>query len=343
MLFNKFTKYRIYFMIKKQLQQLIEGESLTTEDAHEAVLRIGKGEVNTAQIAAFLMGIQQKGVTIDELLGFREAMLTLSLKIDLSEFDAMDIVGTGGDGKNTFNISTTSAFVVAGAGQTVAKHGNHGVSSAVGSSTVLEQLGVRFTANETELKNNLEKANICFFHAPLFHSAMKYAAPVRKELGIKTFFNLLGPLLNPGQVTKILTGVYHPSILPLYEGVLKQTGTTFGIVHSVDIYDEISLTSDFIYVSNKGTQTFSPEKIGFRPLAQSELYGEGNAQDSAQIMLNVLQNNATEAQKSAVTANAAFALQIAQNYTLEEAIAKATESIESGNAYRCFKELTKTA
>lgn len=325
--------------MKKFLNQLINKEHLTQSEATEAILAIGKGEANTAEIAAFLMGIQQKGITVDELLGFREAMLQLANLVNLSDFDAMDIVGTGGDGKNTFNISTTAAFVLAGAGQTIAKHGNHGVSSAVGSSTVLEKLGVKFSNDESILKQQLEKANICFFHAPLFHPAMRFAGPVRKELGIKTFFNILGPLLNPAKVNKIFTGVYHPSILPLYAGVLSQTTTHYGIVHSVDIYDEISLTDDFILVTAKGQQRLSPEGIGFARVAQSDLYGEGNVEESATILVNILQNKGTTAQTNAVVANAAIALSISRAMSIEEAIALAHEAIESGRAYGCLKAL----
>lgn len=326
--------------MKTYLNQLLSGESLSQSDAHNALLLIGKGEANTSQIAAFLMSIQLKGITVDELLGFRAAMLELANQVNLADFDAMDIVGTGGDGKNTFNISTTAAFVLAGAGQTIAKHGNHGVSSAVGSSTVLEKLGVQFSNDESTLKHQLEKANICFFHAPLFHPAMRFAGPVRKELGIKTFFNILGPLLNPAKVNKLFTGVYHPSILPLYAGVLSQTTTHFGIVHSVDVYDEISLTDDFILVTTQGEQRFSPEKIGFTRLAQTDLYGEGNVDESATILLNILQNKGTAAQTAAVVANAAVALSIARGISIEEGSIFAKEAIESGRAYNCLKALS---
>lgn len=328
--------------MKTFLSQLLNGESLSQQNAYNALLLIGKGEVNTSQIAAFLMAIQIKGITVDELLGFRAAMLELANQVNLSDFDAMDIVGTGGDGKNTFNISTTAAFVLAGAGQSVAKHGNHGVSSAVGSSTVLEKLGIQFSNDESALKQQLDKANICFFHAPLFHPAMRFAGPVRKELGIKTFFNILGPLLNPAKVNKIFTGVYHPTILPLYAGVLSQTTTHFGIVHSVDIYDEISLTDDFILVTPDGQQRLSPESIGFRRLLQTDLYGNENADESATTLLNILQNKGTTAQTAAVVANAAVALSIARSISIEDSISLAQESIESGKAYSCLKTLTTT-
>ncbi|MDP5121927.1 MAG: anthranilate phosphoribosyltransferase, partial [Spirosomaceae bacterium] len=209
--------------MKPYLQKLLARESLIAEEAEAALLKIGNGEVNQSQIAAFLMGIQQKGISVDELIGFRNAMLSLAIHIDLADFDAIDVCGTGGDGKDTFNISTTAAFVVAGAGQAVAKHGNHGVSSAVGSSTVLEYLGVNFTNDADYLRKKMETAGMCYLHAPLFHPAMRFVGPVRKELGIKTFFNILGPLLNPAKVKKQLTGVYSLPVFELYKSLFQRT------------------------------------------------------------------------------------------------------------------------
>jgi anthranilate phosphoribosyltransferase len=263
--------------MKPYLNQLIDKQNLTTQQAQEVLLKIGQGEVNNSQIAAFLMGIQQKGITVDELEGFREAMLSLALQIDLSDFDAMDIVGTGGDGKDTFNISTTSAFVIAGAGQHIAKHGNHGVSSSVGSSTVLEHLGVKFTNDESYLKQKLETAGICYMHAPLFHPAMKYVAPIRKELGMKTFFNILGPLLNPAKVQKQFSGVYNLPVFDLYAQLFGRTSAKFAIIYDLAGYDEISLTNDFQISSyiNKDKSIISPKSLGFDLQQQSDIYGGG--------------------------------------------------------------------
>lgn len=329
--------------MKHFLNILLEKQSLTKNQAQEALLKIGQGEANNSQIAAFLMGIQQKGITVDELEGFREAMLSLAVQIDLSDFDAMDIVGTGGDGKDTFNISTTSAFVIAGAGQNIAKHGNHGVSSSVGSSTVLEYLGVKFTNDESYLKQKLETAGICYMHAPLFHPAMKYVAPIRKELGMKTFFNILGPLLNPAKVQKQFSGVYNLPVFDLYAQLFGRTAAKFAIIYDLAGYDEVSLTNDFQISShtNKEKSIISPKNLGFDLQQQSDIYGGGTIEESAEILLNVLNNKATTAQTNAVLANAGFALSIAKDISIEEGIAQAKESIESGKALNSMKKLVE--
>ena len=330
--------------MKQYLNQLIDNQTLTKQQSQEALLKIGRSEANNSQIAAFLMGIQQKGITVDELEGFREAMLELAVKIDLSAFDAMDIVGTGGDGKDTFNISTTSAFVIAGAGQNIAKHGNHGVSSAVGSSTVLEYLGVKFTNDESYLKQKLETAGICYMHAPLFHPAMKYVAPIRKELGMKTFFNILGPLLNPAKVQKQFSGVYSLVVFDLYAQLFRRTAAKFGIIYDLATYDEISLTDDFQISThiNQETNIYSPQSLGFSTIEQSDIYGGGTLEESATILLNILTNKATEAQTNVVLANAGLALSIAKGISIEHGIAQAKESLLSGKAYLCLKKLTES-
>ncbi|MDZ7934043.1 MAG: anthranilate phosphoribosyltransferase [Emticicia sp.] len=327
--------------MKHFLNILLEKQSLTKNQAQEALLKIGQGEINNSQIAAFLMGIQQKGITVDELEGFREAMLSLAVKIDLSDFDAMDIVGTGGDGKDTFNISTTSAFVIAGAGQNIAKHGNHGVSSSVGSSTVLEYLGVKFTNDESYLKQKLETAGICYMHAPLFHPAMKYVAPIRKELGMKTFFNILGPLLNPAKVQKQFSGVYNFAVFDLYAQLFSRTSAKYAIIYDLAGYDEVSLTDNFQISSHfkKEKSTISPKNLGFDLQQQSDIYGGGTIEESAEILLNVLNNKATEAQTNVVLANAGMALGIAKGVTIEEGIAQAKESLSSGKALNSMKKL----
>ena len=330
--------------MKPYLNQLIDNQNLTTQQAQEALLKIGQGEVNNSQIAAFLMGIQQNGITVDELEGFREAMLSLAVQIDLSDFDAMDIVGTGGDGKDTFNISTTSAFVIAGAGQHIAKHGNHGVSSSVGSSTVLEHLGVKFTNDESYLKQKLETAGICYMHAPLFHPAMKYVAPIRKELGMKTFFNILGPLLNPAKVQKQFSGVYSLRVFDLYAQLFGRTAAKFAIIYDLAGYDEVSLTNDFQISrnTNKDKSIISPKSLGFDLQQQTDIYGGGTIEESATILINILKNTATEAQTNVVLANAGFALSIAKDLSIEEGIAQAKESLLSGKAYLCLKKLTES-
>ncbi|AWV99564.1 anthranilate phosphoribosyltransferase [Arcticibacterium luteifluviistationis] len=329
--------------MKTYLNQLIRHQSLTKEEAFRALSKIAAGEVNPSQTAAFLMGIQQKGITSEELTGFRDAMLAVANKIDLSDFDAMDVCGTGGDGKDTFNISTTSAFVIAGAGQKVAKHGNHGVSSAVGSSTVLEHLGIKFTNDADYLKEKLETAGMCYLHAPLFHPAMRHVGPIRKELGMKTFFNMLGPLLNPGEVKKQLTGVYDLCVFELYEQVFRQTDKQFGIIFDLAVYDEISLTGDFMFSSHYPSadegELFSPSAFGLKNFKAEQLYGGGGLEDSAKMLVDILENKGTEAQTSVVLANAAIGLGVAQNITLEQGMALAKESLESGRAREVLKKM----
>ncbi len=331
--------------MKTYLNQLVDHQSLSQEQAKEALLKIGWGEVNTSQTAAFLMGIQQKGISVDELIGFRSAMLDLAVQVNLDEFDAMDIVGTGGDGKNTFNISTTTAFVIAGAGQCVAKHGNHGVSSLVGSSTVLEQLGVKFSNDPEHLRSKLDKAGICYLHAPLFHPAMKYVGPVRKELGMKTFFNMLGPLLNPAKVKKQLSGVYDLCVFELYEQLFRQTDGRFGILFDLGVYDEISLTGDFMFSSHFPSadegEIFSPSAFGFENVSPEELHCGESTEDSAKILIDILENNGTKAQTNVVLANTAMALGVARNITIAQALEQARESLESGKARLALKKLVE--
>lgn len=325
--------------MKYYLSKLISGESLTKIESEEALMKIGTGEANSAQVASFLMGIQQKGIQVQELIGFRNAMLNLALNLDLAYFDAMDVCGTGGDGKDTFNISTTAAFVVAGAGQKVAKHGNHGVSSAVGSSTVLEYLGVKFSNDSAFLEDKIEKVGICYLHAPLFHPAMRFVGPIRKELGIKTFFNILGPLLNPAKVQKQLTGVFDLKTFDLYYELFLQSNVKFGIVHSLDGYDEVSLTGDFKFGNRNTIEVWKPNDLGFSESNPESLSGGKSLEDSANIMLNILKNLGSLAQKNAVVANAGLALSVSNSISLEEGLAKALESLESGAAYKCLEGL----
>ncbi len=328
--------------MKNYLQKRISGEVLSKIEAQEALSIIGKGEANNSQIASFLTTYMIRMVTADELEGFRDAMLDLALTVDLSEFSPMDVCGTGGDGKDTFNISTTSSFVVAGAGQRVAKHGNHGVSSSVGSSTVLEYLGVKFTNDESYLKSKIESAGICFLHAPLFHPAMRFVGPIRKELGMKTFFNMLGPILNPAKVQKQLTGVYSPEVLNIYGELFSKSGGNFGVLYGTDGYDEISLTSDFELITKKGKEIISPEQLGFTKCKQEDLHGGNNVEESAKILISILENKGTKAQTEVVLANAATALYCADdNLSLSDAVLMAKESLISGKALNSFKKFVE--
>ncbi|MCY7357805.1 MAG: anthranilate phosphoribosyltransferase [Rudanella sp.] len=326
--------------MKEILNHLFEHKTLTKEQARQMLLGIGRGDYNTAQIASFLTVYMMRSIRVEELEGFRDAMLELCVSIDLSAYDPMDLCGTGGDGKDTFNISTLSAFVVAGAGQRVAKHGNHGVSSMCGSSTVMEYLGHKFTNDAGELNRLMETAGICFLHAPLFHPAMKNVAPIRRDLGVKTFFNVLGPLVNPAKPQKQLVGVFNLELARLYAYLYQQTNKQFMILHALDGYDEVSLTGSFKVITNSTEQLLSPAALGLDTQTQESLSGGHTVEESARIFMNVLKNKATDAQKQAVLANSAMAL-IATNRaaTREEAVAFARESIDSGRALECFKKL----
>lgn len=328
--------------MKNYLQKRISGEILSKQEAKEALSIIAKGEANNSHIASFLTTYMIKSITADELEGFRDAMLDLALTIDLSEFSPMDVCGTGGDGKDTFNISTTCSFVVAGAGQRVAKHGNHGVSSSVGSSTVLEYLGVKFSNDENYLKAKIEEAGICFLHAPLFHPAMRFVGPIRKELGMKTFFNMLGPILNPAQVKKQVTGVYNQEILGIYAELFQKSVGNFGVLYGLDGYDEISLTSDFELITKRGKEIFSPEQLGFTKCKQEDLHGGNNVEESAKILIAILENKGTKAQTEVVLANAAIALYCAdESLSLSDTVLMAKESLISGKALTSFKKFIK--
>lgn len=327
--------------MKKFLSQLISGESLSYNDALEAITLIGMGHANTVQTAAFLMGVQQKGVSVDELAGFRQGMLNLAMDVGFDDIEAMDVCGTGGDGKDTFNISTTSAFVVAGAGVKIAKHGNHGVSSAVGSSTVLEHLGVKFTNDKDHLRRKVEYAGMCYLHAPLFHPAMKAVAPIRKDLGVKTFFNIMGPLMNPAKVKTQLTGVFDIPTFEIYKKLFESRAGNYGVVHALDGYDEISLTGDFRVFYRGKDQVISPEEVHLDKVKPHLLSGGETLEDSAKILIDILKNQGTSEQTSAVLANAGLALSLAKDISFVDGIALAKESIESGSAYKSLKNLVE--
>lgn len=321
------------------LNKLIQGESLSFEEARETIARIGRGETGTAQAAAFLMGIQQKGITTDELRGFREGMLDLAVNLGFDDLEPMDVCGTGGDGKHTFNISTTSAFVAAGAGVKVAKHGNHGVSSPVGSSTVLEFLGVKFTADKEYLRRKIETANICYLHAPLFHPAMKHIGPIRKDLGVKTFFNILGPLMNPAGIKAQLSGVADQETFGLYKNLFSGQEGRFAVVHALDGYDEISLTGAF-RVWRTGTESvIQPQNWGLPVIQADRLNGGETLGESAEILVRILRGEGTPEQNAVVQANAGVAISVARNLSFEEGVALAEESLKSGSARKSFEKL----
>lgn len=324
------------------LNHLFEYKTLDKEQAKEILANISKGDYNHAQIASFLTVYMMRSITVEELEGFRDAMLELCLAVDFSSYDVMDVCGTGGDGKDTFNISTLASFVVAGAGQRVAKHGNYGVSSICGSSTVMEYLGYRFTNDKDFLTKKIEEANICFLHAPLFHPAMKNVGPIRKELGVKTFFNMLGPMINPAFPKKQLVGVFSLELARLYAYLYQQSNKQFVILHALDGYDEISLTGNFKMITNHQDRVLSPDNLGFYRCLPSQLSGGETVKESADILMRVLRGEGTQPQNQAVIANAAMALYCAEPaLSIEEAIAKADESLKSKRALQCFLKLVE--
>jgi len=326
--------------MKEVLQQLIEHKSLSREDAKSAMLRIGKGEINEAQTTAFMTVFMMRSVTVQEMAGFRDAMLELCISVPLSEFDPMDLCGTGGDGKSTFNISTTVSFVVAGAGIHVAKHGNYGVSSPVGSSNVMEHLGYTFTNDISILKRQIEASHVCILHAPLFHPAMKNVAPIRRALGVKTFFNMLGPMINPAFVKKQMVGVFSLELARLYGYIYAETDKRYCIAHSLDTYDEISLTAPFKLITNRGEQIYRPEELGMNTFVYDQIKSGSNVEESAQIFLNIIQNKGPKAQMDVTLANAAAAIVCAKpGTTMLDAVEIARESIQSGKAHMAFKKL----
>jgi anthranilate phosphoribosyltransferase len=325
--------------MKAILNELIEHRSLSKDTAKQVLMDMASGKYNPSQTSAFMTVYMMRGITIDELQGFRDAMLELCIPVHI-DVPVMDVCGTGGDSKNTFNISTLSSFVVAAAGQPVAKHGNYGVSSVSGSSNVLEYFGYKFTNDIDELKRSIERANICFMHAPLFHPAMKNVAPIRKELGVKTFFNMLGPMVNPAFPKRQLVGVFSLELARQYGYLYQQTDKDYVILHSLDSYDEVSLTSDFKYFFNGGERVASPEDMGFKKLTQPDLKGGDTVEDSAKIFMTILEGMGTVEQNAVVIANAGMALFCGhQKEGLPAAFAKAKEALESGKALACFKSL----
>jgi len=314
--------------MKNILNTLFEQKRLSKAQSKEVLINIAQEKYNSAEISAFITVFLMRPVSVDELTGFREALLELSVKVDLSDFNTIDLCGTGGDGKNTFNISTLTSFIVAGTGNKVAKHGNYGVSSASGSSNMLEFLGYNFTNDESTLKRQLEKANICFLHAPLFHPAMKVVAPIRRELGVKTFFNMLGPLVNPSSPQNQLVGVFNLEVARVYNYMLQESNVNYGVVHALDGYDEISLTGDFKLFTKEGEQQISPSDLGQKQLLQSDIFGGNSVAEAAEIFVNIINGKGTVAQNNVVLTNAAFALKIMDNSkSFDTAIEEAKNSL----------------
>lgn len=316
---------------------MFEHKSLSRDEARDILLNIADGKYNDSQLSAFMTVYLMRSITLDELSGFRDALLERRLQPDLGDTDAIDIVGTGGDGKNTFNISTASCFVVAGAGEKVVKHGNYGASSISGASNVLEQHGVKFTSDSDRLRRSLDECGIAYLHAPFFSPALKSVAAARKSLGVRTFFNMLGPLVNPTLPRYRLLGVYNLKLMRLYKYISQQEGVQCTVVHSLDGYDEVSLTSPFKVSKGDEEQMYTPESLGFSRAREEDLSGGDTPEEAAVIFDNVLKGEATKAQHDCVVANAAFALAtLDQSLSIDDAIRRADESIRSGSALKCF-------
>ena len=315
-------------MMKEILARLTQHEKLSRQEAKKALLFIGSGASDPYQTTAFLSVYMMRNISVDELAGFRDALLELCVAVDLSAYNPIDLCGTGGDGKDTFNISTLSSFVTAGAGIPVAKHGNYGVSSSCGSSNVMEYLGVKFSNDAGFLERCIDKAGICVLHAPLFHPAMRHVAPIRKALKLKTFFNMLGPLVNPCAPKRQIVGVFSLALLRLYSFLFQDTDKQFSILHALDGYDEISLTGGVKVVSNKGETIIQPHDFGLEALTPESIGGGNSIHDAAAIFTSVLNDKATQAQKQVVCANAGTAIATALDISLADGYAKAKESIE---------------
>jgi len=325
--------------MKEILNRLINQETISKKEANEVLKNISKDSYNPSQIASFLTVYMMRSISVEELDGFREALLEMCLPIDLSNFNAIDLCGTGGDGKDTFNISTLASFVTAGAGVKVAKHGNYGVSSTCGSSNVLEHLGVRFTNDEEVLRRSIDRAGICILHAPLFHPAMKTVAPIRRELGVKTFFNMLGPMVNPSFPKNQMVGVFSLELARMYGYLYQTTDKNFAILHDLAGYDEISLTDRSKVITNREERIFSSADLGLEALQPEQIHGGASVKESADVFLKVLQGEGTEAQSNVVCANAGMAIAVAESITHEEGFERARGSLFNGRGFDSFKKL----
>ena len=328
--------------MKQILYKLFEHQYLGRSEARDILQNIAQGKYSDAQIASLITVFLMRNISVEELCGFRDALLDMRIPVDLNEFSPIDIVGTGGDGKNTFKISTASCFVLAGAGYPVVKHVNYGATSVSGASNVMEQHGVKFTNDNDKLRRSMEQCNMAYLHAPLFNSAMKAVAPVRKALGVRTFFNMLGPLVNPVFPKYQLLGVYNLPLLRLYSYTYQQSDTQFAVVHSLDGYDEISLTTEFKVATSGNEKIYTPESLGFSRYQEADLYGGDTPEEAAKIFNNVLKNKATSAQRDVVIANSAFAIQVIESQkSIFECIDMAKESLESGKALQVLNKFVE--
>lgn len=327
--------------MKNIINRLINHEILTKEEAKSTLIEISNGNCNSHQIAAFLTVFMMRHITIEELSGFREALLELCIPVDFTDYNTIDLCGTGGDGKDTFNISTLSSFIVAGAGYKVAKHGNYGVSSISGSSNVMEQMGVKFSNNQDFLTKSIEEANIAILHAPLFHPAMKNVAPVRKDLGVKTFFNMLGPMVNPSFPKFQLVGVFSLELARMYAYLYQKTETKYAILHGLEGFDEVSLTDNVKIITNATEKINSPSDFHFDKIQLSSIKGGNTVEDSAQLFYRIIKGVGTTSQNNVVLANAALAIQTISELSYSDSLEKAKESLFGQNALSKLNTLIK--
>ena len=328
--------------MKKILQYLFEHKTLSREAAKDVLVQISQGAYNEHEVTAFVTVYLMRSITIDELMGFRDALLSLAVPLNLGVDNAIDIVGTGGDGKDTFNISTLACFIVAGAGHPVIKHGNYGASSVSGSSNVMEQLGYQFKNDPAALSHEVKTAGICFLHAPLFHPALKTVGPIRRNMGVRTFFNMLGPIVNPAQPAFQLIGVYNLEMARIYNYAMQSLGKAFTLIHSLDGYDEISLTTDTKIITNKGEFIMTPYQLGKRKVFAEELHGGATVEAAADLFKKIIEGKGTWSQNAVVLANAAMALKVTGQYeNYETAFQAAVKSLESGAAYQSLQTLIR--
>ena len=325
--------------MKNILNQLINHKTLTKEEAKNVLINLSSGQYNASQMAAFMTVFMMRSITIEELTGFREALLELCIPIDFSNYETIDLCGTGGDGKDTFNISTLASFVVAGAGIKVAKHGNYGVSSISGSSNVMENLGVKFSNEQDYLEKCLEKANIAILHAPLFHPAMKNVGPIRKELGVKTFFNMLGPMVNPSFPKNQLVGVFSLELARMYAYLYQNTTTNFSILYDLEGFDEVSLTGNVKIISNSSEKILKPEDFNTQSVTLHQIKGGETVEEAAKIFITILSGKGTQMQNDVVFSNAALAISMMKNISIDESLEIAKESLMSGKALEKLKIL----
>lgn len=321
------------------LNRLINHEQLSKNEARSVLVNISEDKYNSSQIAAFLTVFMMRNVTLEELEGFRDALLDLCLSVDFSEYNSVDLCGTGGDGKDTFNISTLASFITAGAGVKVTKHGNYGVSSISGSSNVMEALGIKFSNEKDVLKRSLEEAGICILHAPLFHPAMKNVGPIRRDLGVKTFFNMLGPMVNPSFPKNQLVGVFDLELARMYGYLYQKSAKNYKILHAIDGYDEISLTGPTKVISRDEEVILNAENFGVKQIKETDIFGGKTIKASANIFMKVLNGNGTEAQNNVVCANSGMAISVVESCTILEGFEKAQQSLQSGKALSSLKKL----